>query len=180
MAQGLIEIKPEIMMGKPVIAGRIRPDIAEPEIQRDKHSRLVLANAEYALIGVPAELLLQRCAHVVARATQQAGSLAGNVLVELEAQRHAARLGRNGNDALAREVRGVSERGQNVLGFQRRIVRKYPFGGLAGGKIIQDDGNRHTRTAKTHGSMHDLRFGGDVWLPVHDRNATTGLRAPSA
>jgi hypothetical protein len=116
--------------------GRIALNVPETDVQRYQDSPFFSARGENFLVRPPAQPLLQNRSHFVACGAQQRSGVAREVLVELEPQRHARRLSGDRNDALAREVRGVSERGRNVLRLERRIVGKDALHILTRGQIV--------------------------------------------
>lgn len=146
---------------------RIGADVPEVQVERDQHAGFVAAHAQDPLIGSAAESLVDGGTDIVASVTQQRDRLARDVFVQLEAQRHAGRLGGNWNDALARQVRSVREGRRDVRGNQRRIVGQDPLRRLSGREIVENDRHRYAGAAKAHSPVHDLRIGGDVGFPVH-------------
>lgn len=147
---------------------RIESNVGEVEIQSNKDSIFFQANIEDGRVRTAAKSLIVDRMDVEACVDQQRLRIARKVLVKLETRGHPLRLGyRDRNHSFASQVRGVSDGGRNVLGFERAVLLPNPLGRLAGSQIVENDRDRDACTLEAHSAVHDLGIGGNVGLPVH-------------
>jgi hypothetical protein len=64
--------------------GRVRSDIAEPDVQSDERTTLRLNDREYLRVGLSAQPLIEHGDRVVAGSAKNLDALSGQILVELE------------------------------------------------------------------------------------------------
>jgi hypothetical protein len=64
--------------------GRVRSDIAEPNVQSDERTTLRLNDREYLWVGLSAQPLIEHGDRVVAGSAKNRDALSGQILVELE------------------------------------------------------------------------------------------------
>lgn len=148
-------------------AGRICPDVREVEIERDQDALLSAAGLEQGRIWCPREPFRRSGLHIVAEGAKRRLNAGRKVLVELEAKGQPQALRGHGNDALSCQVSRVCDRRKDVLGPERGVLGQDRLLGFASGQVVEDDGNRDACAMDAHGTMQDLRVGGDVLLPVH-------------
>ena len=152
-----------------------RPDIGEIEIERNEHSILALTRSADLGIRVTVPTLVKNRFDVVAGCREAMLRHPAKVLVQLEPDSHPSGLSRDWDDAFAepgeqrrrvqQECAQVSTTG-TAQGYLRRLSTR---------KIIENNRHGDPRASEAHSSVHDLRVGSDVWLPVHSGNCVHPL-----
>ena len=94
---------------------RVDKDVGEIEIEGNKDPSLPLRSVKDSWIGVAAQLLVEDGMHIVTSLLKQGIRVTRKILVKFEPSRHPARSGRDGNDTLSRQVRGVADSCGNMF-----------------------------------------------------------------
>ena len=122
----------------PRVAGRwIGANIGKVEIEGDEDSFFSLGGVEYSCIGVTPKLLIEHGVDVVTTVSKQRFGVARKILVKLEPGGHPARLRRDRNDSLPRQICGVTDGCRYVLGTERRVLVEYAFWRFACSKVVE-------------------------------------------
>lgn len=109
--------------------GTVESNICKVEVETHQDALLLAADGDQSGVTCATELLLLHRRDVLASSLSERDRLTGQVFIKLEAKlRHAgSRSGGDGQDAFAREVRGVGDGREDMLRLQRRIIGEDPL-----------------------------------------------------